>query len=86
MEVSIDSAGQSFSAVNTVPMISGDGRYMVFTTLDDLTPGSASDFGSGQDVFVKDLLNGKFELISGGMERVNREISCARFTFALLIK
>lgn len=60
--VSTDASGDQANSVSYDPSISGDGRYVAFTSLaSDLVPG---DTNGVLDVFVKDLLTGATMLVS----------------------
>jgi hypothetical protein len=61
--VSVDSNGVfSADSFSTEPSISGDGRYVAFTSLaDNLVPG---DNNQAQDVFIRDLQAGTTTLVS----------------------
>ena len=60
--VSVNTNGVSGDGISTAPAISGNGRYVAFTSLaDDLAPG---DNNRAQDVFVRDLQAGTTTLVS----------------------
>jgi Tol biopolymer transport system component len=62
VRVSVNSAGQQATGASTEPSISGDGRYVVFTSLAaDLVVG---DGNSASDVFVRDLVAGTTSRLS----------------------
>jgi hypothetical protein len=67
--VSVNTNGVSGDYLSTDPAISGDGRYVAFTSsADDLVPGDAND---AQDVFVRDLQTGTTTLVSVSTNGVN---------------
>jgi Tol biopolymer transport system component len=65
--VSVDSNGVfSADGISTEPSISGDGRYVVFTSsADNLVPGDTND---AQDVFVRDLQTASTMLVSVSLD------------------
>jgi hypothetical protein len=67
--VSVNTNGVSGDYLSTDPAISGNGRYVAFTSsADDLVPGDAND---AQDVFVRDLQAGTTTLVSISTNGVN---------------
>ena len=67
--VSVNTNGVSGDYLSTDPAISGDGRYVAFTSsADDLVPGDAND---AQDVFIRDLQTGTTTLVSVSANGVN---------------
>ena len=68
--VSVDSNGVfSANGISTEPAISGDGRYVVFTSsADNLVPG---DTNNAQDVFVRDLQADTTTLVSVSIDSVH---------------
>jgi hypothetical protein len=67
--VSVNTNGVSGDYLSTDPAISGNGRYVAFTSsADDLVPGDAND---AQDVFVRDLQAGTTTLVSVSTNGVN---------------
>jgi Tol biopolymer transport system component len=60
--VSVNTNGVAGDGISTAPAISGNGRYVAFTSwADDLVPG---DTNRSQDVFVRDLQAGTTTLVS----------------------
>jgi Tol biopolymer transport system component len=67
--VSVNTNGNSGDNYSTDPAISGDGRYVAFTSLaDDLVVG---DTNRAQDVFVRDLQAGTTTLVSVSTDHVH---------------
>ncbi len=67
--VSVNTNGTSGDYISTDPAISGDGRYIAFTSsADDLVAGDAN---RAQDVFVRDLQAGTTTLVSVSTNGVN---------------
>ncbi len=60
--VSVNSAGEQGNALSGTPSISGDGRFIAFSSVaDNLVPG---DTNEAQDIFVRDLQTGITSLVS----------------------
>jgi len=67
--VSLNTNGVVGDGISTDPAISGDGRYVAFTSsADDLV---ANDANNAQDVFVRDLQAGTTTLVSVSMNGIN---------------
>lgn len=67
--VSLNTNGVTGDGISTGPSISGDGRYVTFTSsADDLVP---NDTNNAQDVFVRDLQAGTTTLVSVGTNGIN---------------
>jgi Tol biopolymer transport system component len=67
--VSLNTHGVVGDGISTDPAISGDGRYVAFTSsADDLV---ANDANNAQDVFVRDLQAGTTTLVSVSMNGIN---------------
>jgi Tol biopolymer transport system component len=72
--ISVSSQGTQGTGLSDRPIISGDGRRVVFTSLaDDLVHGDAN---SAADVFVHDLATGATELVSVSLSGVAGNGSC----------
>jgi dipeptidyl aminopeptidase/acylaminoacyl peptidase len=66
--VSVNTNGVAGDGISTAPAISGNGRYVAFTSwADDLAPG---DNNRAQDVFVRDLQAGTTTLVSVSPEGI----------------
>jgi len=67
--VSLNTNGVTGDGISTDPSISGDGRYVAFTSsADDLVP---NDTNNAQDVFVRDVRSGTTTLVSVSTNGVN---------------
>ena len=67
--VSVNTNGIAGDGMSTDPAISGDGRYVAFSSsADNLVPG---DTNKAQDVFVRDLQAGTTTLVSVSTDGVN---------------
>jgi len=67
--LSVNTNGATGDNISTDPAISGDGRYVAFTSsADNLVAG---DNNNAQDVFVRDLLTGTTTLVSVSTNGVN---------------
>lgn len=67
--VSLNTNGVTADAISTEPSLSGDGRYVAFTSsADDLVP---NDTNNAQDVFVRDLQAGTTTLVSASTNGIN---------------
>jgi Tol biopolymer transport system component len=67
--VSLNTNGITGDNISTDPVISGDGRYVAFTSsADDLV---ANDTNNSQDVFVRDLQTGTITLVSMSTDGVH---------------
>ncbi|MGA9452258.1 MAG: hypothetical protein WBW41_13045 [Verrucomicrobiia bacterium] len=67
--VSLNTNGVTGDGISTGPSISGDGRYVAFSSsADDLVP---NDTNNAQDVFVRDLQAGTTTLVSVSTNGIN---------------
>jgi len=67
--VSLNTNGITGDGISTGPSISGDGRYVAFSSsANDLVP---NDTNNAQDVFVRDLQAGTTTLVSVSMNGIN---------------